>query len=92
MYAENPVLPVRGGGGVASTKYEAKDQTLYMLHTWQSDLNKVSENERREKKVKVTQGRTPTHDLGNGLPYPNQLSYRVTTLQTNDCDLLGTDK
>ena len=28
--------------------------------------------------VKVTQGGTRTHDLGNGLPCPNQLSYRVT--------------
>ena len=30
------------------------------------------------KKLTVTQGGTQTRDLANGLPYSNQLSYRVT--------------
>ena len=34
--------------------------------------------EREKKKVTVTQGGTRTHDLANGLPCSNKLSYRVT--------------
>ena len=55
------------GGGVASMKREAQAQILDIRTP---DLT--------VRKMIMSQEGTQTHDLANGLPFSNQLSYRVT--------------
>ena len=76
-----------GGRVWRAQKREAQAQILDMFQTWQSDLSlgqshwerkKLREIKKGKKKVTGTQGGTRTHDLANGLPFSNQLSYQVT--------------
>ena len=76
-------LHVCVGRGEGEAKRKAQAQILNMLQSWQSDLSpSQSQWERKvrnkKKEMTVTQGGTRTHDLANGLPCSNQLSYWVT--------------
>ena len=79
-----------GGGGVRRARsVRHRGSVSNMLQTWQSDLKpgqshwerKVrNKDEKEEGKMRVNYGGTRTHDLANGLPCSNQLSYRITQL------------
>ena len=63
----------------------APDQTVMQILAYVkvSEKEKNYEKERAEKKVTVTQGGTRTHNLANGLPCSNQLSYFNKISQQN---------
>ena len=73
------------GEGATSTKHEAQGyaEFLNVLQTWQFRpyQSHFKENGENYKDVKesgiMSQGGTQTHDLANGLPCSNQLSYHV---------------
>ena len=77
--------------GEECSEYKARDEGSVIWHAPDlTDLNLVKgikkgekQRQEREEKMTVTQGGTQTHDLANGLPCSNQLSYRVT------CQLSG---
>ena len=86
-YHINNIRWTPGGYREGCGERKMQAQIFNMLQTWQSDLSLTQsqwerkvriKTRKKEEKKTVTQGRNQTHNLANGLPCSNQLSYRVT--------------